>query len=87
MPSFLSSDPAQIPNSDASIRRPSETLPSSPLLTASIEYFTPSGPLELIWLRMASASRDQIGAGNDLVDQSDPIRFLRTDNFAGENQL
>ena len=43
VPSFLSSVPAQIPNNEASSDKPSATLVSNPLFTASSEYFTAIG--------------------------------------------
>ena len=78
---------AQIPNSDASISKPSATLVSSPLLTASIEYFTPSGALEMILIQDGFGSRDQIGVRHHFIDQADAIRLLGIDDFAGENEL
>ena len=73
MPSFLSSDPAQTANSEASSSKPSETLASSPLFTASIENLTPRGALEMIWLRMASARGIRLELGT--ISFTKPIRY------------
>ena len=83
----MSSDPAQIANSEASMRKPSSRLVSIPLFTASIENLTPSGALALIWLRMASARGIRLAERNDLVHQADAISLLSIDDFAGQNDL
>ena len=66
--------------------RPSATLVSSPLLTASSEYFTPSGAFAMIFFSRASA-RSIRWRPAPLRSPGQCDRLQRIDDFAGENEL
>ena len=87
MPSFLSSDPAQIPNSDASISKTFRNAPVQPFIHRIDRELHAERSIGIDLVENGFGSRDQIGERNNLIDQAGAIGLLSVDDFAGENEL